>query len=61
MTPQFVGGEVADVVAVELDCALIGLVEALQQFGERALAAARRAHDGDALAGLDGDVRPWYR
>ena len=47
--PQLVGREMADVVAVDLDLALGGQIEALQQLGERALAAARRAHQGHAL------------
>lgn len=32
----------------------MGLIKALQQFGERAFAAAGRPHDGNGLAGLDG-------
>ena len=54
---QFVGAEMADVVAVELDAAFSGLIEALQQLGQRALAATRRPHDGDALAGLYPDIQ----
>ena len=35
---QLIGGEMADVTAIERDLPVAGLVEALQQFGERAFA-----------------------
>src|SRR4029079_11509860 len=47
------GGWVADVVALEHDGAAGRLVEATEQLEERALARARRAHQGDELAGRD--------
>ena len=47
----------ADVVTIEFDGAFGGLVEALQEFGKRALATTRRTHDGDTLAGGDGEVQ----
>ena len=53
---QFVGGQIADVVTVDFDGAVFGLIETLQQFGQRALAGARRPHDSDGLAGLDLEI-----
>ena len=52
---KFVGGEMADVLAVERDMAFHRLVEAEHQLGERALAATRRAHDHGEVAGLEGE------
>jgi hypothetical protein len=46
---------VADVAAVEEDAAFLGEVEALQQLGERALAGAGGAHQGQHAAGLEGE------
>ena len=53
---QFVGGQVADVFAVQIDLAFVGLVEAEQQFGQRALAAAAGAHEHGEVAGLEGQA-----
>ena len=53
---QFVGGQMADVAAVEEDLPVRGLVEAQQQFGQRALAAAGGAHQHGELAGLEREV-----
>ena len=50
--PQFVGGEVPDVLAIEVDLAFVGLIEAEQQFGQRALAATGRPHQHGQVAGL---------
>jgi hypothetical protein len=47
---QFVGGEMTDVLAVERDLTFHRLIEAEQQFRQRALAAARRTHDDGQLA-----------
>ena len=48
--------EVAEVVAVEGDAALGGVVEAREQRDERGLAGAGGADDGDDLAGRHGEV-----
>ena len=42
----------ADVFAIEIDLAFVRLVETEQQFGQRALAAAGRAHQDGQVAGL---------
>ena len=53
---QFVGGEIADVLAVEVDLAFLWLIEAEYQFGQRALAAAGGAHDYREVSRLEADV-----
>ncbi len=53
---QLVGGQVADVFAVQVDLAFVGLVEAEQQFGQGALAAAAGAHQHGEVAGLEGQA-----
>ena len=45
-------GEVADVLAVDEDASLQGLVEALCEVEDGALAAARRADDADEITGV---------
>src|SRR5690349_397728 len=45
---QFVGTQMPDVVPVDRDTTFLRLVEALENLRQRALAAARGAHDGDA-------------
>lgn len=50
--PEFVGGEMADVLAVKIDLAFVGLVEAEQQFGQGALSAAGRPHEHREVAGF---------
>ena len=47
-------GELADDLALEDDLAARGPVEAAEQLQERALAAARRAHERDELTGGHG-------
>ena len=48
--------DVADVLAVDADAALLELVEAQQQVDERRLARARAADEADALARADHEV-----
>jgi len=45
--------EVAHILSVDQDLATKDVVEALDEADDRALAAARLAHQGDRLAGLD--------
>ena len=47
---QFIGGQVGDVNAVNLDAPFSRLVKPLKQFGQRTFAAARGPHDGNGLA-----------
>ena len=49
---QFIGRQMPDVLAVEIDLPFVRLVEAEQQFGQRALAAAGGAHQHRQVAGL---------
>jgi hypothetical protein len=49
-------GEVAQVVPVERDAPVLGVVEARQQVEQRALARAGGADDRHAVARLDGEV-----
>jgi hypothetical protein len=53
---QLVIGKLPDVDAVEPYRALGRVVEPGHQLGDRGLAGARRAHDGDRLAGRDAQV-----
>ena len=48
--------QIADVHAVESDCAVLHVVEPGQQPGDGGLAAARRTDQRDALPGADGQV-----
>ena len=50
---RLVVGQLADDLALEDDLAGRRLVEPAEQLEERGLARARRAHQGDELAGLD--------
>ena len=49
---QVAGAHLARVAAVERDVTAVDLVEAHEEIHERRLAGARRAHDGNLLAGL---------
>ncbi len=51
-------GQLADVAATDEDGPVGHVVEAGHQKGERGLAAAGRADDGDGLAGFDGEREP---
>ena len=53
---QVVAGHLARVDAVDRDPPAVELVEAHQQVHERRLAGARRADDGDGLAGVGDEV-----
>ncbi len=55
--PQLVGGQVADVLAIQIDMAFLGQVESEQNFGERALAAAGWTHQYSEMARLEGEVQ----
>ena len=55
---RLVVAEVAHDGAVEDDLAGRRAVEAAEEVEQRALAGARRAHDGDELAGLDRSETP---
>ena len=48
--------DVADVLAVDQDAALVGIAQPLQQRQRRGLAGAGRADERDGLAGLGVDV-----
>ena len=50
-------GDLAHIGAIHADCAAVYIVEAHQQVDQRGFAAARGAHDGHMLAGLDGQVQ----
>ena len=52
LAAQLVEVVVAQVVAVEQDAALVGVVEARQQLHQRGLAGAVLAHQRQHLAGL---------
>ena len=54
--PQFVGGHVADVAAVDPDLAVGGLVETEQHLGQCAFAAAGGAHQDAQVSGFEGEV-----
>jgi hypothetical protein len=51
-------GEVADVGAVDVHRARVGVDQPGEQLGERALAGARGPHEGHHAAGLDVEVDP---
>lgn len=53
---EFIGGEVADVLAIEIDLPFVGLVEAEQQFGQGALAAAAGAHEHGEVTGFEAQA-----
>ena len=48
---QRIAGDVADVVAIDEDAALLRLIEAGDEGDDAALAAAGRADEGDGLSG----------
>src|SRR3954451_23026071 len=50
---ELVGREMSDVLTVELDLAIGRLIEALEQLGERALAATRWTHQRHTLPRLE--------
>ena len=52
---QFVDVHVADVDPANRDSALLHVVEPQEQADDRRLAGARRAHEGNALAGINGE------
>ncbi len=54
LLPERLDGQVADVVAVDPNGALLRVVEAGQQARHRGLAGAARPHQGGQLAGIDG-------
>ena len=54
--PEAVARDTAHIVPVDGDRAAVHVVKAHEQIDERRLAAARRADDGDALAGADIEV-----
>ena len=56
MLPKVVLGDFAEVDSVELDGAVGGVVETGDEVGEGGFAGAAGADEGNAFAGLDGDV-----
>src|SRR4051794_33870232 len=53
---QLVRSQVADVPPIDQERSIAGSIEALQQLRQGALAAARRPHERNAAAGLDGQI-----